>query len=162
LLPCHHHITHRSSHLPLCGVWTCARHTSRVTAPPQARTRVSHVKSGGGESGGVCVCACRCGGDDPARSEMMSAVIVRALPFLLPSGRLAVRGVIGLDPSANTWEGWWDIESCDCCNASRCGSITGAAGVTNPRVHMVMWGSGLTRSREREESGHHQTETEPW
>ena len=97
----------------------------------------ANVKSGGGgsggESGGVCVCARRSAGDDRARDsataprgETRPIVITRPLPL---SPR-AVRGVIGLEPNANTRVGWRESESRDrCCDASWCKSITGTGPV---------------------------------
>jgi hypothetical protein len=90
--------------------------------------------SGGGESGGVCVCGgARSGGDDSAREsfavrrrrdegEARSIVIARPLPL---SPR-AVRGVIGLEPNANTRGGGRESESRERCDASWCRLITGA------------------------------------
>lgn len=64
----------------------------------------------------------RSGGDDKARDgfagprgETTAAVIARALPLPLSMGGRAVRGVIGLDPKANTRVGWRVIESRDRC-----------------------------------------------
>jgi len=67
---------------------------------------------------------------DAPPGETKSAVIARAFPFPLSLGLLAVRGVIGLDPSANARVGWRGIESRDRCDASRCRSISGAAGAS--------------------------------
>lgn len=92
--------------------------------------------SGGGESGGVCVCGgARNVGDDSARSsfaavprrcregEAMSIVIARPLPL----NPRAVRGVIGLEPNANTRGGGGrESESRERCDASWYRSITGA------------------------------------
>ena len=125
-----------------------------------ANACASRVKSGSGDSGGVCVCACGWGGDDRARDRLVapllrgetgSAVFARAfLPLPLFLGLLAVRGVIGLDPNANTRDGRRGCESRDRCDASRYRSITGAAGTC---VGAGEGGSSRSRSRCRRACG---------